>query len=139
MKKCGGSSRSCNICHIYSFKFFSKNVCDPCTLKKKNFFVEINSFYHIFRHLNTCKILVPKVPNWNTKLEIKFWFLFLYWSWGIKHKTKWFFDFHNTWTVKFKFEVSFFVVHFNLKNEKSNLLKNTYLIKLVTISLTQLQ
>ena len=24
--------------------------------------------------------------NWNTKLETKFWFSFLYWSWDIKHK-----------------------------------------------------
>ena len=45
--------------------------------------------------------------NWNTELEIKFGFLFLYWRWCIKHKIKCFFDFQNNWTLKFKFEVLF--------------------------------
>ena len=45
--------------------------------------------------------------NWNAKLDIKFWFSFLCWSWDIKHKSKWFFDFQNNWDLKFKFEVRF--------------------------------
>ena len=61
--------------------------------------------------------------NWNTKLEIKFWFSFLYWSWvmswDIKHKTKWLFDFQNNWKLKFKFEARFlfFILIWKRKNQ----------------------
>ena len=72
-------------------------------------------------------IYVPKVPfrfliNWNTKLEIKFWFSFLYWSWDIKHKNV-FFGFQNNWTLKNQIWSSVFVFYFNLKSKKPNLLK----------------
>ena len=64
------------------------------------------------------EICVLKVPfrlfliNCNMKLEIKFWFLFLFRILDIKHKTKCFFDFENNRTLKFKFEVrfSFFIL-----------------------------
>ena len=74
--------------------------------------------------------------NRNVKSEIKFWFLFLYWSWDRKHQNKWFFDFQNNWTLKFKFEVSFsfFILIWKTKNE---IYLNKYLMKLVTIPLTQ--
>ena len=74
--------------------------------------------------------------NWNMKLEIKFWFSFLYWSWDRKHQNKWFFDFQNNWTLKFKFEVcfSFFILIWKTKNQ---IYLNKYLMKLVTIPLTQ--
>ena len=60
--------------------------------------------------------------NCNTKLEIKFWFLFLYWNWDIKHKTyksNWFSDFQNNRTLKFKIEVRFlfFVLIWKTKNQ----------------------
>ena len=57
--------------------------------------------------------------NWNMKLEIKFWFSFLYWSWDRKHQNKWFSDFRNNWTLKFKFEVcfSFFILISKTKNQ----------------------
>ena len=49
--------------------------------------------------------------NWNVKLEIKFWFSFLYWSWDRKHQNKWFSDFETTehWNsdLKFGFRFSF--------------------------------
>ena len=71
--------------------------------------------------------------NWNTKLEIKFWFSFLYWNWDIKHKTNWFFVFQNTRTLKFKLEVrfSFFIL---IWKTESQIYLNKYLIKLVTRS-----
>ena len=71
--------------------------------------------------------------NWNTKLEIKFWFSFLYWSWDIKNKTKPFFHFKNNWTLKFKFEVrfSFFILIWKTKSE---IYSKKYLMKLVAIS-----
>ena len=74
--------------------------------------------------------------NWNMKLELKFWFSFLYWSWDRKHQNKWFSDFQNSWTLKFKFEVcfSFFILIWKTKNQ---IYLNKYLMKLVTIPLTQ--
>ena len=76
--------------------------------------------------------------NWNTKLEIKFWFSFQYLSWDMKHQTKWFFDFQNNWALKFKFEFRFpfFILICKTKNQ-INL--NKYFMKLVTIALTQSQ
>ena len=73
--------------------------------------------------------------TWNMKLEIKFWFSFLYWSWDRKHQNKWFFDFQNSWTLKFKFEVcfSFFIL---IWKTKSQIYLDKYLMKLVTIPLT---
>ena len=74
--------------------------------------------------------------NWNMELEIKFWFLFLYWSWDRKHQNKWFSDFQNSWTLKFKFKVcfSFFILIWKTKNQ---IYLNKCLMKLVTIPLTQ--
>ena len=89
-------------------------------------------------HLRYVQSVYPKchfvfLINWNTKLEIKFWFLFLYWNWDIKHKTNWFFDFQNNRTLKFKLEVrfSFFILIWKTKNQ---IYLNKYLIKLVTRS-----
>ena len=98
----------------------------------------------LFTLLKVCtEIRVPKVPfhffiSWNTKLERKFWFSFLYWSWDIKNQTKWFLDFQNNWELKFKFEVrfSFFILIWKTKNQ---IYLNKYLMKLVTIPLTQSQ
>ena len=59
--------------------------------------------------------------NWNTKLDIKSWFLFLYWDWDIKHKTNWFFHFQNNRTLKFKLEISFSFFILIWQNEKPNL------------------
>ena len=63
--------------------------------------------------------------NWNTKLEIKLWFSFLYRSWDIKHQTKWFFNFKSNWTLKFEFELrfSFLILIWKTENEKPNILK----------------
>ena len=92
--------------------------------------------------LKICHVFVIRVPkvsfrlffliNWNAKLEMKFWFLFLYWSWDVKYKTKWFLDFQNNRTLKFKVKVrfSFFIL---IWKTKINLFKQI-LIKLVTIS-----
>ena len=57
--------------------------------------------------------------NRNMKLIIKFWFSFLYWSWDRKHQSKWFSDFRNNWTLKFRFEVcfSFFILIWKTKNQ----------------------
>ena len=87
----------------------------------------------------TFKSVYPKchfiffLINWNTKLEIKFWFLFLYWNWDIKHKTNWFFDFQNNRTLKIKLEVhvSFFILVWQTKNQ---IYLNKYFMKLVTRS-----
>ena len=74
--------------------------------------------------------------HWNIKLEIKFLFSFLYWSWDRKHQNKWFSDFRNNWTLKFKIEVCFsvFILIWKTKNQ---IYLNKYLMKLVTIPLTQ--
>ena len=71
--------------------------------------------------------------SWNTKLEIQFWFSFLYWSCDIKHKSKWFFHFQNNWTLTFKFEVRFSFVILIWKT-RNQIHSNKYLMKLVTIS-----
>ena len=70
--------------------------------------------------------------NWNMKLEIKFWYSFLYWSWDRNHQNKYFSDFQN----KFKFEVcfSFFILILKTRNQ---FYLNKYLMKLVAIPLTQ--
>ena len=67
------------------------------------------------------------------EIKNKVWFSFLYLSWGIKHKTKWFFHFKNNWTLKFKYEFSFsfFMLIWETDNQ---IYLNKYLQKLVTIS-----
>ena len=65
--------------------------------------------------------------NWNTKLQIKFWFLFLSWNWDIKHETNSFFDFQNNRTLKFKLKVRFW-------KTKNQICLNKYLMRLVTRS-----
>ena len=91
-----------------------------------------------------CIIRVPKVPfrffliNQNMKLEIKFWFSFLYCSWDRKHQNRWFSDFQNNWTLKFKFEVCFSLFIFIWKT-KNQIYLNKCLMKLVTMPLTQSQ
>ena len=86
---------------------------------------------------HSTKSVYPKchfifLTNWNTKLEIEFWFSFLYWNWD-KYKTNLFFDFQNNRTLKFKleFRFSFFILIWKTKNQ---IFLNKYLIKLVTIS-----
>ena len=100
----------------------SKKVTDP---KKV---IEAKSVYQ--------KCVFVFLINWNLKLQIKFWFSFQYWSWGRKHRNKWFSDFQSNWTLKFKFELcfSFFNLIWKTKNQ---IYLNKYLIKLVAISLTQ--
>ena len=53
-----------------------------------------------------------------------------------KHQNKWFFDFQNNWTLKFKFEVCFLVFILTWKT-KNQIYLNKYLMKLLTIPLTQ--
>ena len=62
--------------------------------------------------------------NWNTKLDIKFWFLLLYWSWATKHQIKCFFDLKKM-NIEIEILNSFFNFNFNFKNEKANPLKQT--------------
>ena len=94
--------------------------------------------FRTFRHIQSvyqeCHFVF--FINWNMKLEIKFWFSFLHWSWDRKHQNKWFSDFQNNWTLKFKFEVcfSFFILIWKTKNQ---IYLNKYLMKLVTIPQTQ--
>ena len=45
--------------------------------------------------------------NWNAKLEIEFWFLFLYWNWDIKHKVP--FRFFDKLKYEFRNEALIFV------------------------------
>ena len=78
----------------------------------------------------------------NLKYEKNMQFLFfkklIFWFLLSIHGFKWFFDFQNNWTLKFKFEVRF--SFFNLIWEtKNQIYLNKYLMKLVTIPLTQLQ
>ena len=88
---------------------------------------------------HSTKSVYPKchfifLTNWNTKLEIEFWFSFLYWTWHIKYKTNFnFFNFQNNRTLKFKleFRFSFFILIWKTKNQ---IFLNKYLIKLVTRS-----
>ena len=100
-------------------------------------------FSHLsFQNIHIClESLYPKFHsvfsiNWNIKLEIKFWFSFLYWSWDRKHQNRWFSNFQNNWTLKFKSEVcfSFFILAWKTKNQ---IYLNKYLMKLVAIPLTQ--
>ena len=75
--------------------------------------------------------------NWNMKLETKFLFSFLYWSWDKKHQNKWFFDFPNNWTLKFKFEVcfSFFIL---ISKTKNQIYSNKYLMTSVYLTFIQI-
>ena len=104
-------------------------------IRGKKFHVEIRVlmfFLTCLLDLVSKIIRVPKVSfhffliNWNRKLEIKFWFSFLYWSWHRKHKTIWFFDFENNWTFKFKYEVrfSFLILIWKTKNQSHHSLRN---------------
>ena len=86
---------------------------------------------------HSTKSVYPKchfifLTNWNTKLEIEFWFSFLYWNWD-KYKTNLFFDFQNNRTLKFKleFRFSFFILIWKTKNQ---IFLKKYLIKPVTRS-----
>ena len=60
--------------------------------------------------------------NWNMTLEIKFWFSFLYWNWDKNIKISGFPIFKIS-NIEIQIWSLFLVFHFNLKNEKPNLLK----------------
>ena len=101
----------------------------------------LSGFRFLKKSLIHYKSVYPKchfvfLINRNVKSEIKFWFSFLYWSWDRKYQNKWFSDFQNSWTLKFKFEVcfSFSILIWKTKNK---IYLNKYYMKLVTIPLMQ--
>ena len=73
-------------------------------------------FFVLFCFVCCCFFLLI---NWNKKLKIKLWFLFLFRRWDIKHKTKWFSNCQNNWTLlemsNFKFECCFLKSTFTIK------------------------
>ena len=93
---------------------------------------------------DSSKIRVPKVPFhifYKLKYEIRKKVLIFVFILKLEHKTnqtKWFFDFQINWELKFKFEVrfSFFILIWRTKKQ---IYLNEYLMKLVTIPLTQSQ
>ena len=119
-------------------QIFSKTFATHC------FFTDcLNHTFKTFRRkhsANPCQSVYPKhhfVVFDKLKYEIRnFMISFLYWSWDRKHQNKWFSDFQNNWTLKFKFEVcfSFFILIWKTKNQ---IYLNKYLMKLTTIPLTQ--
>ena len=116
--------------YYFPFLFYLKcRNANPCcfTIQRESVYLKCHSaFFDKLKYEIRNKVLILSLYlkchsvfliNWSTKLDIKFWFSFLCWSWDIKHKSKWFFDFQNNWALKFKFEVrfSFFIFIWKIK------------------------
>ena len=122
---------------------YTKQVSDQTKKIQKQKFIMAFAKQHSSADMRTMwkhstKSVYPKchfifLTNWNTKLEIEFWFSFLYWTWHIKYKTNLFFNFQNNRTLKFKleFRFSFFILIWKTKNQ---IFLKKYLIKPVTRS-----
>ena len=137
------------IFHIWLLNWKKKNEKKPCFLNlfwfKINFKKEKSKFSNSFFDSMSKNEFQKIISFFSFGYEIEKWKIFkirfvfkskneLYFRYMDYHK--WFSDFQNSWTLKFKFEVcfSFFILIWKTKNQ---IYLNKYLMKLVTIPLTQ--